>query len=313
MEIIALLIGGAVGVGAAFISKNKKEKEKEQKENTDYENIKNQNTNTFFSNKLEHEKDVMDIIKEIVYADELKNFKIVEKYKEKSKFAYNRNGFLFELTVSNAMIKCIVKNIKENQDLIKFDYDVYWSEFTDKKILVSVINGYQEEEAAMVLEDFMRKVTEETNWNLIGLDLTIVDDLKKVEETKKENPVALTAIRKIDELSYKVGNLIKDEELAKLFIETLEKLRQSNEVIEDSEFVIPIETKQKYQEVIIADIERLMNNYAFINAEDQEEFKGQIVEIMERIKRESGEIIEMLKEQKVDDLKVLLNTINKRY
>lgn len=311
---ITLIIGGIIGAGIG-VGYSLRKKEIENDSIRDFEKVRKENAKKteYYSSKPENEKDLIDILKEITYGEELDNFSIMERYKNTSKYGYKRNGYTFLLKITEENFHCQV--LKEDVVVLEFDYDPDWEEFNDKKILRSAIEGYSEKEAVKVIEDFMIKVSSETDWEDMEELLEVVDDINELNEINKKEGKRYesNAILRADDLIQEVKRKLKDGEKTKSeFIDTLKTIKEVNIKMSEFETSIPIETKRKYEDVYLSNIEEVLNHYIYLSEEKKEEYEEVIIKTLKKIKEDSKEIIELFSEKKEEDLKTILDLINKR-
>lgn len=316
MSLVTALLAMAAGYGIATAIEKGKTKELEQllTQNNEKKQLPVQAP---ISKKPEHEKDVLDIMEDIIHADELAKFTLVERKNEKSKYQYLKNDILFTIVVDEEYVECQVK--RKGATVVEYIFDQGWDEYDKKTISRSIMETRNREEAMEIIEDFMYEVNT-AYWNEIDSSIEIIDDVKEIKPVEvqtnsnyAESFGTLDGFAEMERMKQTIEAESIIDEVGLAVLDIIEKIKKATEEIKHLDKEMDIEAKHVYDELIKKDLSKLFRAYLKLEEDNRQAYKGKILDGLTRIESKTSEILKQIENKNLHEIDAILHVIKQRY
>lgn len=316
MSLITVLIAAAAGYGIATAIEKGKVKELEQllaKENQN----KKVALAAPMNKKPEHEKDVLDIMEDIIHADELAKFTLVERKNEKSKYQYLKNDILFTIVVDEEYIECQVK--RKGTTVLEYIFDQGWDEYDKKAISRSIMETRDREEAIEIIEEFMYEVNT-AYWKELESNIEIIDDVKEIKPVSAPTNTdyadsfgALDGFAEMERMKKTIEEENINDEVGVAVLDIIKKIKKATEDIKLLDKEMDIEAKHVYDELIKKDLAKLFHAYLKLEKENRQVYKQKTLDGLMHIESKTSEILKQIENKNLHEIDAILHVIKQRY
>lgn len=308
MSIIGTIIGTGIGIAiGGVVTKKLDEKKKMERKLEKVTKIGSEQT-------AEYKKGILDIIREIAYANELEKFTLMEYSNGISKYQYLKNGFLITVRVSEDIIECDIQ--KEKEVLLEFVYDLSWNEYDKKVVKRSVIENGQKNDSMSVVEDFMYEINE-YDWGELDDELIIVDDMKGVTLIDLGGVPNEPEILDDEEVYSTINQLIAedtfDKDLSEQITSTINAVKKVTVEMKNIENQIDVEAKHIYDSLIRKDLPKLFAAYSKLEEKKRVHYQDEMVDSLHRIQNKAFELLRKIQSKNIYDVESILHVIKQRY
>lgn len=315
MSFVSVLIAAVAGYGVATAIQKGKTKEIETLLITKEEKKKELE---YRPSKPEHEKDVLDIMEDMIHRGEFSKFTLVERKNEKSKYHYlHPNDILFTIAVDEEYIQCQVK--RKGTPVLEYIYDHGWEVYDKDVAYRSLLEERNQEEAMSIIEDFKREVNN-YEWNKVESGIEIVDDVKEIKPVTFETahqtteaPLALDGFSEMEKMEKIIQQENLNDDVSKKVLGIIEKIKKATEEMKVLDKELDIEAKHVYDELIKKDLSKLFHAYLKLDEENREEYKQKILDGLLRIESKISDILELIENKNLNQIDAIIDVIKQRY